>query len=41
MLERIKAGKRDERSRFRQGAEQADKATLYPTKGSSELRSHL
>lgn len=35
------AGERDERSGPRQGAEQADKATLHPAQGSLELRSHV
>lgn len=37
VLERTKAGERDEGSGLRQGAEQADKAALHPAEGSSEL----
>lgn len=41
VLERTKAGERDERFGLRQSAEQANKAALHPAEGSSELRSHF
>jgi len=37
VLERTEAGESDERSGLRQSAEQADKATFHPAKGSPEL----